>query len=290
MPAKRRKENAPGNFYVDSGCIDCETCRWLAPAVFTQAGGQSAVLHQPSTEEERQAAYQAIVACPTASIGTVDRDPASVTAAARDFPVRVEASVFYCGYHSEDSFGAASYLIQHPGGNVLVDSPRFAKPLVRRLEESGGVQYMFLTHRDDVADHEKFRKHFNLTRILHEDDVTHETSSVERKLTGRDPVEIGEGLTAIPTPGHTKGHAVLLFDQKFLFTGDHLAWSAKRGQLIGFRNACWYSWEEQIHSMAKLGDYEFEWILPGHGRRFHAEHARMQRELEKCIQWMKEKS
>ncbi len=30
---KRRPENIAGNFYVDSTCIDCDTCRWMSPAV-----------------------------------------------------------------------------------------------------------------------------------------------------------------------------------------------------------------------------------------------------------------
>jgi hypothetical protein len=31
---KRRLENVEGNFYVDSTCIDCDTCRWVAPNTF----------------------------------------------------------------------------------------------------------------------------------------------------------------------------------------------------------------------------------------------------------------
>ncbi len=287
MVANRRLENIPGDFFVDSGCIDCETCRWLAPSVFGEANGQSAVVHQPATEKEREAAFQAIVACPTASIGTVTAHPDRASRAAKEFPVGIADQVFYCGYHSEDSFGAASYVIQHPDGNLLIDSPRFAKPLVRRLEEMGGLKLMFLTHRDDVADHEKFQKHFGLTRILHEDDVTRGTSAVEWKLSGRDPLPLGEGLLAIPTPGHTKGHAVLLLDNKFLFTGDHLAWSAKRKHLIAFRNACWYSWKEQLISMQTLCEHTFEWVLPGHGRRFHAPAGEMHDEMKRCVEWMK---
>lgn len=34
---KRVPENAPGDFFVDSTCIDCDTCRQVAPAVFGQA-------------------------------------------------------------------------------------------------------------------------------------------------------------------------------------------------------------------------------------------------------------
>ena len=61
-------------------------------------------------------------------------------------------------------------------------------------------------------------------------------------------------------PGHTRGHAVLLYRERFLFTGDHLAWSRRLEQLVGFRDACWYSWSEQIRSMEKLLDFRFEFV------------------------------
>jgi len=78
----------------------------------------------------------------------------------------------------------------------------------------------------------------------------------------------------------------LLYQQKFLFSGDHLAWSERLQQLNAFRNACWYSWSEQTKSMHKLADYTFEWVLPGHGRRYYAEAATMKLQMQKCIQWM----
>src|SRR5205807_1309544 len=36
--ALRRPENAAGDLFVDSSCIDCDTCRWMAPATFARAG------------------------------------------------------------------------------------------------------------------------------------------------------------------------------------------------------------------------------------------------------------
>jgi hypothetical protein len=40
--------------------------------------------------------------------------------------------------------------------------------------------------------------------------------------------------------------------------------------------------------IAKQIDFSFEWVLPGHGERFHAEsHAAMRRELERCVAFMK---
>jgi len=89
-------------------------------------------------------------------------------------------------------------------------------------------------------------------------------------------------------PGHTRGHTVLLYRETYLFTGDHLAWSPGRKSLYAFRDACWYSWEEQIHSMERLLDYRFEWVLPGHGWRHHAASAAaMRSELERCLTWMR---
>ncbi|MEM9927494.1 MAG: ferredoxin, partial [Cyanobacteria bacterium P01_D01_bin.50] len=69
----RRTENVRGDFYVDTSCIDCDTCRWMNSKVFTREAGMSAVYHQPINEEERLAALQALLSCPTASIGTVDK-------------------------------------------------------------------------------------------------------------------------------------------------------------------------------------------------------------------------
>ena len=57
------------------------------------------------------------------------------------FPSLIAENVYFCGFTSESSFGAWSYLIvrsEAEGGNLLVDSPRFATQLVRRIEALGG--------------------------------------------------------------------------------------------------------------------------------------------------------
>lgn len=284
---QRRSENVTGDFYVDSTCIDCDTCRWMTPEVFHRDREQSAVFHQPVSAEERLRALQALLACPTASIGTVDK-PEDIQAAQQSFPIPVTENIYHCGYHAENSFGAASYLILRPEGNVLVDSPRFAPPLVKRLEELGGIRYLYLTHRDDVADHQKFHDRFGCDRILHQDELTHGTRGIEIPISGAKPLHLEPDLTIIPVPGHTKGHTVLLYNQQVLFSGDHLAWSEEQQHLIAFRRACWYSWPIQLQSMKTLLDYSFEWVLPGHGRRHHASPQQMHQSLEQCIDWMAE--
>jgi glyoxylase-like metal-dependent hydrolase (beta-lactamase superfamily II)/ferredoxin len=286
-PSKRLPENVPGDFYVDETCIDCDACRQIAPTVFRDHGDQSSVYHQPADAVESWRALMALVACPTASIGTTRAFDARLGVEA--FPEQLDANVYFCGFTSEASFGAWSYLVIRPegeGGNVLVDSPRFTRPLVRQIEALGGVRTIFLTHRDDVADQEKFARHFGARRFMHADDNA-ARYGVEHVIEGGAEARIDQDFVVIPTPGHTRGHAVLLYRDKYLFTGDHLAWSPTRNALTAFRSACWYSWPAQTRSMEKLLDYRFEWVLPGHGRIHHDTAERMHAELEKCVGWMR---
>lgn len=139
------------------------------------------------------------------------------------------------------------------GGNVLVDSARFNRPLARRIREMGGIRTMFLTHCDDIADHPMFAREFGCARIMHVADGV-ASLGIEHVIDRADPLTVDEDLLAIPTPCHTRGHMVLLYRERFLFTGDHLAWWPGAGTLKAFRDVCWYSWRDQIRSMERLLD------------------------------------
>ena len=70
-PEDRVPENAPGHYYVDSQCIDCDVCRDTAQANFTRDdnNGYSYVYKQPQTPEEIELCEEALVACPVEAIG-----------------------------------------------------------------------------------------------------------------------------------------------------------------------------------------------------------------------------
>ncbi len=102
-------------------------------------------------------------------------------------------------------------------------------------------------------------------------------------------VFLGGEATAVPTPGHTEGHCVLLFRDRFLFTGDHLAWDRHERRLKAYYDYCWYSWPRQIESMARLCSLPFEWILPGHGQRIHLPPEEMRRQMKGLVDRMREK-
>src|SRR5438132_9961866 len=189
-PALRLPENIPGDFFVDSTCIDCDACRQIAPETFIDAGDVSIVAHQPGSEEEAKRALMALVACPTASIGTVEHHDARIGIDA--FPSLIAENIYFCGFTAESSFGAWSYLIVRPeseGGNVLIDSPRFATQLVKKIAAMGGVRTMFLTHRDDVADHQRFADRFGCERVMHADDGA-QRLGIEHIIRDSEPVAI----------------------------------------------------------------------------------------------------
>src|SRR6266699_380666 len=164
-------ENAAGDFFVDDTCIDCDLCRQIAPSVFKEDADHSFVYHQPDTAVEAHRAAMALVACPTGSIGA---------------------------HRKLDSKAAAAVYPE------LIDSPRLARTLVRRIEELGGISLMFFSHKDDVAEHQKFHEHFGCRRIIHREDAR--GIQAEQLLEGQEPAALDEDLLAIPVPGHTRGH------------------------------------------------------------------------------------
>ncbi len=289
--AKRLSTNIDGNFFVDATCINCATCRQLAPKSFVENGEYSSVYRQPETVSERYQAYQALLACPVGSIGALVPDKGVMRAATESFPMLIEDNVFYNGFNSEKSFGANSYFsfnseksfgansyfIRHPDGNWLVDAPRYMKKLVDAFERMGGITYIFLTHEDDIGDAPRYAKHFGAKRIIHRADADAQPDA-EWIIDGLDPVEASPDFRIIPVPGHTDGSMALLYRNRYLFTGDHMAWDR---EINGLRLATAYVWKESAlrRSAEKLLEYPFEWILPGHGDRMHLHAARMREEL-----------
>ncbi len=164
---------------------------------------------------------------------------------------------------------------QDDGENWMVDAPRFTKHLVNKIEAMGGLQYIFLTHRDDVSDADKYAAHFGAKRIIHEYEKAAQPDA-EIILKGEGDHDVGSAGILF-TPGHTKGHMVLSWQEKYLFIGDHFA----------SKPYCWYSWDDQIESTKRLGDLsKFEDIFPGHGKWFSVSPGDFPSEIEKRVATM----
>jgi glyoxylase-like metal-dependent hydrolase (beta-lactamase superfamily II)/ferredoxin len=266
-PDLRNRDNVDGDWFVDTRCIDCGTCRELSPEIFGDVAGLSVVVDQPVGGPARLEAWLAAEACPTRSIGTLSR----ARRPGRLYPreIGVDTDVFDCGYCAESSFGASAWFVARPAGNLLIDSPRFTEALAAPITERGGIRHVLLTHQDDVADGRRWAERFAARVWIHEDDARAAPFATDH-LRGLAPTVVQDGVVAVPTPGHTAGSAMFLVDGAYLFTGDSLAWSHSSGDLTAFRDACWFSWSAQTESLERLAaEHRFSWVLPGHGARAH---------------------
>ena len=276
---KKLPANIDGNFFVDSTCINCDACRQLAPETFQEHEDFSSVFHQPAGELELHRAYQAMIACPVGSIGVIQSDHYRWQQAMAGFPLRLDESLYYAGFNSDKSFGGNSYYLQHAEGNWLIDSPRYLKHLVDAFERMGGLRYIFLTHEDDVADASRYAKRFGATRIIHRADLA-ALPEAEWVIDGRRPVSVSKQFQIIPVPGHTPGSMALLYDDRYLFTGDHLWWDRDRHRLDIPQVYVWNQHDLE-QSTRRLLNVQFEWVLPGHGDRINLPANEMRVQLER---------
>lgn len=296
---ERYQNNVDGKFFVDRTCINCDACRQLAPQVFGEVNGHSFVHSQPTTKEEDSAATRALLCCPVGSIGTIGPNSAKETMS--QLPLKLAEDVYYCGFNSPKSYGGNSYFIVHKDGNWLIDSPKFLPHLVDRFEQMGGIKYIFLTHRDDIADAQKYSAQFGAKRVIHSADADSAPGaeivldidsdqevnpSLHRGFAG----DLSDKFNVIFTPGHTKGHLCLLYDNQFLFSGDHLAYDRDTKELEAFRDYCWYSWQEQIKSIDKLKQLQFSYVLPGHGQSVCLSATEMRQKVTTLVEHMKAES
>jgi len=279
---KKLSTNVAGNFYVDSTCINCDTCRQVAPTSFREVGDYSAVVRQPESNDQVHQAYQALLACPVGSIGTVRSEKTRLRAAMENFPLRLDGGVYYNGFNSEKSFGANSFFIEHPDGNWMIDSPRYIKHLVDAFEQKGGIAYIFLTHEDDIADSANYAAQFHAKRIIHQADGD-AVPGAEWVIQGDEAVPVAPQFQVIPVPGHTQGSSALLYDERFLFTGDHLWWDPERRELDAPQRLV-RSEPALQRSIARLLGFRFEWVLAGHGDRVHLPVADMHAHLRALLQ------
>ena len=127
--------NIDGDYFVDNRCINCDNCRELAPEVFREQDSFSIVYQQPMGMEARERTIRAVISCPTRSIGSIkDNHSLLRKEVETQFPLKINDNVFYLGFNSPKSFGAKSYLITHPQGNWMVDSPRFNRYLKEQIK------------------------------------------------------------------------------------------------------------------------------------------------------------
>ena len=261
VAARRHPAGVDGDWFIDDRCISCGACRAAAPDLVRRLDceRQYVFVQQPVTDAEVVRAQHAAEVCPTRSVGTV-----SGATWEHHHPVQVAPSVWRTGWNDAKAIGGNAFLVERPGGNVLVDAPSFLPRVTDAIEARGGLAAILLTHRDDVGDARRFADRFGAAVHIHEADRA-AAPFATHVLRGRESVALGRGVLAIPTPGHTAGHVMYLVDEQTLFTGDSLMWEPDRADLWARRDVCWFSWPEQLASLRRLAEHRFTKVVPTHG-------------------------
>ena len=280
---------ASDEFRINERCIDCGTCWTFDPDHFATGAGTAVVAHQPVGASSQRQALLALQACPVAAIET--SRALQRTTPADGFPSWIcshaAGDVFYCGWASQRSFGARSWLIQRADGNVMVDVPRWSAPLARRIQAMGGLAQIVLTHRDDVADHQRWAQAFACERWIHRGDAD-AAPSAEQVLEGQEPLELAPQIKLLPTPGHTPGSLCLLLgdQRRVLFSGDHVWWNRDQDVLVCSERYCWWDFNVQIRSLQRLQPLDVAWLLPGHGHRHHFQPGAWTEAVKQTLTWI----
>lgn len=283
------------------------------------------VHRQPETSVEIEKARAALSACPVAAIrldslaerrrGVSDKVAVEDSWTEQDEKIKIQISdrkatkpfprplldipnAYWIGHHNEASFGAIPYLIRAKVNDnnkwIMVDTPKFSKVSrndVISITGEAGPDYLFLTHVDDTADHQKWAEEFNgLQQIFHSGDLGRHNWIGDKTL---EDVEIllpneqhqSEGLgyftidgkvlseikdtdddvAIVHTPGHSPG-SITLFHRpsKVIFTGDTYARSAATGTMTAFPRYG-NNLRVQVDTLKHLMKIDWEIVAPGHG-------------------------
>ncbi|WP_260640376.1 MBL fold metallo-hydrolase [Streptomyces angustmyceticus] len=277
LPEAVPEEGGGGGWHVDARCTNCDVARQLAPELIQEKDGRAEVIRQPRDDAEARQLYAAAFACHTRSIRhpvqrlTPDLDP---------FPLALDDTVQLCGHNSPHTAGANAYLLRRPAGtSMMIDTPRWSSALADRYEALGPVTDVLLTHRDHAAHGRQYADRFGARLWIHEGDLD-AAPDADHVLRGTDPVDIGDGVTAHPLPGHTRGSVLYVADHRYCFSGDSFYWSRTTADLEVAASVTWYSIEELAASLTRTAPrLRFEWVLPGHGDRRRLPAGEMARRL-----------
>ncbi|MDX2232562.1 MAG: MBL fold metallo-hydrolase [Leptolyngbyaceae cyanobacterium bins.349] len=157
---------------------------------------------------------------------------------------------------NRDTLGGTAYLLREAANrpaNILIDCPAWDETTHTFLQQQGGVQWLFLTHRDGIGKARAVQTAFNCQILIQEQEAY--------LLPGLDVTSFQQAHTLTPTtralwtPGHSPGSACL-YHSGFggvLFTGRHLL-PTPAGILAPIKTAKTFHWPRQLKHVQTLID------------------------------------
>ena len=166
---------------------------------------------------------------------------------------------------NRDTLGGTAYLIVGEA-TILVDCPAWDDAMQSFLQEQGGVDWLFLTHRGGIGKVGAIQQAFNCRVVIQEQEAY--------LLPGVPVTPFEQTFTLTPdceaiwTPGHSPGSSCLYYSGfgGVLFSGRHLL-PDPQGHLVPIKTAKTFHWPRQLRSLERLRDRftpeTLHWICPG---------------------------
>ena len=170
---------------------------------------------------------------------------------------------------NRDTLGGTAYLIVENSAataeNLLIDAPAWSEETQNFLQQQGGVQRLFLTHRGGHGKARDIQKFFGCEIVVQEQEAyllpNLEVTTFEQEM------PLSDRALAVWTAGHSPGSACLHWRDQggILFSGRHLLPTAQ-GDPAPLRTAKTFHWPRQIQSTRRILDRfssEMAFICPG---------------------------
>ncbi|CAD5918607.1 Beta-lactamase domain protein [Planktothrix tepida] len=149
---------------------------------------------------------------------------------------------------NRDTLGGTAYFIVENQMNILIDAPLWNETNQQFLEQQGGVQGLFITHRGAIGSSREIQNRWGCKIVIQEQEAyllpesTVTTFEKELRLSSQSSV--------FWTPGHSPGSSCLYFSGQVgvLFTGRHLLPNLQ-GQPVPLRTAKTFHWPRQLNSI-----------------------------------------
>lgn len=157
-----------------------------------------------------------------------------------------------------------SFLLARNDGNLLIYSAGTLQEEQESLAEKGGVSRQYLNHRHEASPCcDWVRATFNARLHCHEQERAEVSKSCNVDETFSKRHVVGGDFEVIPTPGHTSGTTVYLWDSgrhRCLFTGDTAFLQGKSEWVTAVLDSS--DRHAYIESLEVIRDLDFDVLVP----------------------------
>lgn len=155
--------------------------------------------------------------------------------------------------------GARSFLLERPQGNLIVYNAPGLTTAASAIRTAGGATRLFINHGHEAM---FGSQDVDAPVFVHERDRDETAESLRIEGTFSERQRLDDDFEVIPTPGHTPGTTVFLWDSgthRFLFTGDMLWTPNGKWEVVVLsssdRAGC-------LESLALIRELDFDVLVP----------------------------